>query len=768
MHKRFIFNQLSAAVVGLVLTVNASADDSRFVVKDIRLEGLMRVSPANVYAQLPLSNGDTADGEKVSAAIRALFKSGNFEDVVSERDGDVLIFKVTERPAIATIKISGNKAIDTDTLNKALKDAGLTEGEVLKRATLDHIKSELERQYFGQGRYDASIVVTNEAKPRNRVAVDIKIDEGDSATIKAINIVGNTAFSDEELIKLFQLKKTHLTSFFKSDDKYAREKLTGDLETLRSYYLDRGYINFSLNSNQVTLSADKKQVYIDISISEGDKYTFGETKILGELPVEEQELQKLIIIKAGKTYSQQYVTASSKLMTQRLGTEGYLFAEVNPIPDINKEKKIVNINFFVNPAKQTYVRRVNFKGNVKTDDHVLRREMRQFEGSLASTDKIDLSKLRLQRLGFFKDVNIETPKVPNSNDQVDVNVNVEEQPSGSLTASLGYSGSSGFIFSLGVSQNNFLGTGNKVSVNLNRSDTSDSYNLSFLDPYFTLDGVSRGYNLYYKKTKLDSLNVSRYATDSKGASLTFGYPIDETKSISFSLGVDQTDITQGTLASQVVQNFIKEYGNSINTYTSSVAWNYSTLNRGVFADRGASQRLSLDFALPMSDVSYLKLSYNGQLYVPINDSLTVRLRTDLGFGDSLPFYRNFFAGGYGSVRGYRDNTLGPRSPSFVGDPDPEIVGGNIVVENSAELIVPTPFAKNNRQLRTVFFVDSGMVYDRGSADYGFDLGDLRYSAGVSLAWLTAIGPLSFSISKPFNSQLNDEKQSFQFTIGQPL
>ena len=768
MHKRFIFNQLSAAVVGLVLTVNASADDSRFVVKDIRLEGLMRVSPANVYAQLPLSNGDTADGEKVSAAIRALFKSGNFEDVVSERDGDVLIFKVTERPAIATIKISGNKAIDTDTLNKALKDAGLTEGEVLKRATLDHIKSELERQYFGQGRYDASIVVTNEAKPRNRVAVDIKIDEGDSATIKAINIVGNTAFSDEELIKLFQLKKTHLTSFFKSDDKYAREKLTGDLETLRSYYLDRGYINVSLNSNQVTLSADKKQVYIDISISEGDKYTFGETKILGELPVEEQELQKLIIIKAGKTYSQQYVTASSKLMTQRLGTEGYLFAEVNPIPDINKEKKIVNINFFVNPAKQTYVRRVNFKGNVKTDDHVLRREMRQFEGSLASTDKIDLSKLRLQRLGFFKDVNIETPKVPNSNDQVDVNVNVEEQPSGSLTASLGYSGSSGFIFSLGVSQNNFLGTGNKVSVNLNRSDTSDSYNLSFLDPYFTLDGVSRGYNLYYKKTKLDSLNVSRYATDSKGASLTFGYPIDETKSISFSLGVDQTDITQGTLASQVVQNFIKEYGNSINTYTSSVAWNYSTLNRGVFADRGASQRLSLDFALPMSDVSYLKLSYNGQLYVPINDSLTVRLRTDLGFGDSLPFYRNFFAGGYGSVRGYRDNTLGPRSPSFVGDPDPEIVGGNILVENSAELIVPTPFAKNNRQLRTVFFVDSGMVYDRGSADYGFDLGDLRYSAGVSLAWLTAIGPLSFSVSKPFNSQLNDEKQSFQFTIGQPL
>jgi outer membrane protein insertion porin family len=439
---------------------------------------------------------------------------------------------------------------------------------------------------------------------------------------------------------------------------------------------------------------------------------------------------------------------------------------------VNDEKKIVNINFFVNPAKQTYVRRVNFKGNLKTDDHVLRREMRQFEGSLASTDKIDLSKLRLQRLGFFKDVSIETPKVPNTNDQVDVNVNVEEQPSGTLTASLGYSGSSGFIFSLGVSQNNFLGTGNKVSINLNRSDTSDSYNLSFLDPYFTMDGVSRGYNLYYKKTKLDSLNVSRYATDSQGASLTFGYPIDETKSISFSLGIDQTDITTGTAASQVVDSFVKEYGKSINTYTGSVAWNYSTLNRGVFADKGASQRLSVDFAVPTSDVSYIKMAYNGQLYLPLNEDFTVRLRTDLGFGDSLPFYRNFFAGGYGSVRGYRDNTLGPRSPSifFTGDtdPDPEIVGGNVLVENSAELIVPTPFAKNNRQLRTVLFVDSGMVYDRGSANYSFDLRDLRYSAGISLAWLTAIGPLSFSISKPFNTQVGDEKQSFQFTIGQPF
>lgn len=760
----------SSAVVALSMFAATSsfAGVAPFMVKDIRFEGLMRVSPASLYAQLPLNNGDSVDEAKVSDLVRILFKTGSFEDVVAERDGDVLIFRLTERPAIAAIKLDGNKVIDSDTLMKALKDAGLTEGEVLKRATLDHIKGELQRQYLSQGRYDATIDVTQTAKPRNRVAIEIKINEGESARIIAINLIGAKAFSQKELIKLFQLKKTHFTSFFKGDDKYARERLMGDLENLRSFYLDRGYINFNINSHQVTLSQDKKSVFIDVSFTEGEKYQFGDVKILGELPVAEPTLRKLILFKTGMTYSQQLVTASSKLIKQRLGTEGYLFSEINPIPEIDEQKKQVSLSFFVNPAKQTYVRRINFRGNAKTDDHVLRREMRQFEGSLASTDKIDLSKLRLQRLGFFKDVSVETPKVPNTTDQVDVNITVEEQPSGTLTASIGYSQGSGAIFSLGVSQNNFLGSGNKVGINLNRSQTSDNYNLSFLDPYFTLDGISRGYNLYYRNTKLDELNVSRYATDSQGASLTFGYPIDETKSISFALGIDQTDITLGNLASQLVQNFVKDHGKSITTYTGSLSWNYSTLNRGVFATNGASQRLNFEFAIPPSDVNYFKLSYNGQIYFPLNDDFTVRLRTDLGYGDSMPFYKNYFAGGYGSVRGYRDNTLGPRSPAFANDPDPEVVGGNILVENSIELIVPTPFAKNYRQLRTVFFVDSGMVYYRNNAPYNFDLSNLRYSAGVSIAWLTAIGPLSFSLSRPFNDQETDEKQSFQFTIGQPF
>jgi len=763
MHKR-----LSTLALALSVSTGWAAESEMFTIRDIRLEGLMRMSPASVYARLPLASGEQASPDRVSEAVRTLFRTGNFEDVAAERDGDVLVFRVVERPAITEIKIDGNKAIDTDTLMEALKKAGLTEGEVYRRATLDHIKGELERQYMGQGRYDATITVNAVAKPRNRVALEIKIAEGTPARIQSINFVGNTVFDDEELADVFQLKSSHFTSFYKGDDKYSRERLNGDLEALRSHYLDRGYMNAAIASTQVTLSPDKRKIHIDVNITEGEKYTFGEPRLMGELPVDEQELKKLLLIVPGQTFSQQRITASVKLLSNRLGNDGYLFAEINPVPEIDEKTREVKLGFFVNPGKPTYIRRISFQGNQKTDDVVLRREFRQFEGSLAATDKLDLSKLRLQRLGFFKDVSLETPRVPNTADQVDVNVRVEEQPSGTLSASLGYSQGSGVIFSFSVSQNNFLGTGNKVSVNLNRSDTSDAYNLSFVDPYFTQDGISRGYNLYYRKTKFDSLNVSNYVTDSKGGNISFSYPIDETRSISLAVGADQTDITAGSFASKLVQDFVTENGNSISTYTATVAWNYNTLNRGVFATSGASQRLGLDLAIPGSDVDYLKLSYSGQLYIPLGTDFTVRFRTDLGYGYQLPFYKNFFSGGYGSVRGYRDNRLGPRSPSpaYTVDPDPEYVGGNIQVENGVELIVPTPFARDNRQLRTVFFVDSGMVYHTELPGYELDLSQIRYTAGVSLAWLTAIGPLTFSLSRPLNKQDGDETQAFQFTIGQ--
>lgn len=754
-----------------------SAEDSSFVVSDIRLEGLARLSAAGVYASLPINAGDTVNSERIADAVRTLFKTGNFEDIQVGRDGDVLVLTLTERATIVSIAIKGNKSIDTESLKKGLKSAGLAEGEVYQRATLDHVKGELERQYISQGRYAARIEVEAQPKPRNRVALDIKITEGASSRIRQIAFVGNKVFDDETLQDVFQLKPTHFTSFYKSDDKYSREKLTGDIERLRSWYMDRGYVNFTVNSTQVRLTPDKKDVYIAINLSEGEQFKVGEVKLAGDFPVSEDILKRLLLVRQGDTFSQANMTQTSKLMTRRLGNEGYIFAEVNGIPELNAEARVADITFFVNAGRQAYVRRINFKGNQKTDDNVLRRELRQYEGALASSEKMDLSKLRLQRLGFFEDVAVETPRVAGVPDQVDMNVTVKEQPSGSISASVGYSQGSGLIFTGSVSQSNFLGTGNRFSLGLSRSETQDSYNLSFVDPYFTLDEVSRGYNFYYRATKLDSLNVSTYTSDSQGANISFGYPIDETERLSFALGVDKTDITVGAggLVSQYVQSFVNTQGSIYETYTGSLSWSRNTLNRGMFADRGASQSLGVDFAWPGSDLTYYRFNYNNQVYLPISGRWVGRLHGSLGWGEGygdtpvLPFYKNYFAGGFGSVRGYRDNRMGPRSCAVIfcpNDPDPEVVGGNVLVEGGAELIFPTPFAADNRQIRTTLFLDVGNVFDTNLAGYNPDLAELRYTTGINLSWLTAIGPLSFSLSRPLNKQVGDETRVFQFSIGQ--
>lgn len=767
--------QALPATVVMCCAASAVQADESFVIQDIRLEGLARLSAASVYAALPLSAGDRADGTKVAEALRLLFKTGNFEDIQIGRDGDVLVIRLTERPSIISLDIKGNKSIDKDNLLKGLKSAGLAEGMVFQRSVLDHVKRELERQYIAQGRYGAEITVDAKAKPRNRVALDIQIEEGSAARIRGINFVGNKVFDDKVLSSTFQLRPTHFTSFYKNDDKYSREKLQGDLERLRSQYMDRGYVNFTVNSTQVTLSPDKKDVFIDINVSEGEQFKFGEIKISGELPVAEDLLKRFLLIRKDDIFNQAGITSTTKLMTRRLGNDGYIFAEVNGVPDIHNDTRVADVTFFVNPGKQAYVRRINFSGNMKTDDNVMRREMRQHEGALASSEKLDLSKLRLQRLGFFEEVTLDTPRVPGVSDQVDVNIAVKEQPSGTIGASIGFSQGSGMIFSANVSQTNFMGTGNRFSVALNRSDTQDSYNLSFVDPYFTLDGVSRGYNIFYRETKFDSRNVSNYVTNTMGGNISFGYPIDENESINFSVGADKTDITIGSLASEVVADFVADEGDRYVNYTSTLSWGRNTLNRGMFADRGASQSVGLEFTLPASDLAFYKLSYNGQLYIPLGNPLVMRLHTSLGYGDNygdtsrLPFYKNYFAGGFGSVRGYEDNTLGAKSCSVAlcpNDPYPEVVGGNILIEGGAELIVPTPFAAGNRQLRTVVFLDAGNAYDTEVPGYGLDMSLMRYSAGINLSWLTAIGPLSFSLSRPLNKQPGDATQAFQFTIGQ--
>lgn len=797
--------------IPLALFLSLPAFGFSFYVADIQIDGLQRVDARSVFAALPINIGDKVDGVVLAGAAKALFNTGNFNDVRIKRDNDLLIIEVEERPAISAIKIHGNKSIGTEQLMEALKMSGLKEGEIFKRATLERIHLELERQYLSQGRYGAKVQTKAIPKKRNRVAVEIEVTEGDVARIQQISIVGNKAFTDEELLGQFELRVPGFWSFFSKDDQYAREKLGGDLETLRSYYLDRGYANFQVESTQVSVSPDKQDVYIAINIYEGEKYKINAVKLAGDLPLPEGKLRQFVLIRKGFYFSNRLITMTNDLLSKQLGNEGYVFAKVNGMPVINEKDKTVDVTFYVDAGQRNYVRRINFIGNTKTSDQVLRREMRQMEGAWASGEKIEFSKLRLNRLGFFKEVNVETPRVPGSEDQVDVNYTVEEGTFGELTASIGYSDGIGAIISGSLSQNNFLGTGNRVSVSLSRSAFQDDYNIAYNNPYYTIDGVSRGFNLFYRKTDYEENNGPSTVTNTYGGSMTYGYPIDENQRLSFSFGYNNTEIVEINNYVYVVEirDFLRDQ-TDFDIYTSSGLWSWSTLNRGLFPDRGASQDVQLQVSVPsVSELEFYKLTYDGQLYVPLQDEWTIRFRTQLGYGDgygetvNLPFFQNFRAGGFGSVRGYRNNTLGPKS-SEIFRPDPLLTsfnpslscidsvtrngqvecliatdpfGGNLLLEGSIELIFPTPFVKDKRSVRTAFFIDSGNVFDTNTMQYdlqsdsfsgkdnSLQLSELRYSAGVGLTWMTAIAPLSFVIAEPIGNQEGDRTRTFQFELG---
>jgi outer membrane protein insertion porin family len=762
----------------------AVADPSSFRVEDIRVEGLQRLPVERVFRHMAIQSGDVVDRQRLVDASRSLYVSGDFEDVQLGRDGDVLVVIVQERPSIARIEISGNKSINTDDLRKGLKAAGLTEGEVFRRSTLEGITGELERQYVAQGRYGATIETKTIALPRNRIALEINIYEGKPARISDINIVGNKAFDDAELLKDFQLRPSHLWSFFKGDDKYSRERLGGDIERLRSFYMDRGYVNVSIESTQVALTSDRRHVYIAINIDEGKRYTVRNVKLAGDLVVGEDQLSPLLVIREGQVFSQQLLTFTSDLLTRRLGNEGYTFAEVNGFTETNDDDDTVDVTFFVDPGKKIYVRRVNFVGNNKTHDEVLRRELRQFERAPANSALIDLSRQRLQRLGFFGVVEAETPRVMGDDDLVDVTYKVEEQPSGSIGANIGYSEGSGFIFGANVSQNNYMGTGNRVSFALSRSEVRDSYSFSYLNPYYTLDGVSRGFSLYYTETDFSKTSIANYGVNRLGGSVTYGYPISEYARLNFGFGVDKLEIETGTFVAFDIAEFLRREGNASNVFQSlklNASWQMSTLNRGVFPDRGWAQNASFEVAVPGSDYGFYKVSWTGQRYFPVSKRWTLRTRADVAFGDGygddliLPFYEHYFSGGIGSVRGYRSRSLGTRSPSDqsvsagVVDNNPQPIGGNFLTEAGMELLFPPPFAPDSRSLRTFLFADMGNVWQTEVSSphaQGFDIDELRYSAGVGLTWLTAIGPLGFSFAKPFGNKPGDNTEVFQFSLGQ--
>ncbi|MGB2374879.1 MAG: outer membrane protein assembly factor BamA [Porticoccaceae bacterium] len=775
--------------LGLCLALFAHASTASaalFQVSDIRIEGLQRVSAGTVFSALPINVGDQVDQQSVREASRSIFATGFFADVAMAQENGVLVIVVTERPAITEINLDGNKAIQSEQLLDALTDNGLSEGQIFRQSILEGMAQELQRQYVSQGRYGAVVTTDVEELPRNRVAINIDIDEGIVAKIRHINIIGNKSFSEKELREDFELNETGFWSWLTSNDKYSREKLTGDIETLETWYLDRGYLAFEIKNTQVSVSPNKESVYITINIDEGETYKISEIELSGELKLPESEIRSMILMAKGMRFSQALMTTSSELITRRYGNEGYTFAKVEGYPELNKEDKTAKVTFVLMPGMRAYVRRIDFRGNTKTQDEVLRREMRQMEGSSANNSLIDLSKVRLERLGYFKQVEVETIPVPGVNDQIDVVYTVEEQPSGSVGASIGYAQGYGMVLGANLSENNFLGTGKKVTVAVNRSTYQDSLNLSFSEPYFTVDGVNVGYSVFARETDYDKINVSSFSTNSKGANVSWGYPVSEVERIGFGFGFENLEIRSGNYSSREIRDFLEANGNNFDVFNLNLNWSKSTLNRGMFATRGASQRVALNLALPGSGLEYYKMTYKGQYLRGLTRSLTLKLRADLGLGESygdttqLPFFKNFYGGGFGSVRGFERNSLGPQdTPCAGGDescttssiysrPDP--IGGNVQIEFGAEIIFPMPFIKDTRSMQSAFFLDVGNIFNTKCGEtqincFKPDVGELRYSIGVGATWLSAMGPLTFSFAKPLNASDYDEIEMFQFSLG---
>jgi len=756
-----------------------------FQVEDIRIEGLQRVSAGTVFTALPINVGDFVDEATIRDATRSLFRTGYFADVVMVKDNSVLVVGLTERPAVTEINLEGNKAIESEQLLEALRDNGLAEGQIFRQVILEGMAQELQRQYVAQGRYGAIVETSVEELPRNRVAVNIDIDEGGVAKIRHINIIGNDSFSEEALLEGFELNETGWLSWIRGDDKYSREKLSGDLETLETWYLNRGYLAFEVKDTQVSVSPDKESVYITINIDEGDTYTISDIELSGELKIPEAQIRAMILMREGMRFSQALMTSSTEFITKRLGNKGYTFAEVEGYPELNKEDKTAKVTFVVIPGMRSYVRRIEFRGNTKTEDDVLRREIRQMEGASANNALIDLSKVRLERLGFFKEVEVENVPVPGTNDQIDVIYTVEEQPSGSVGANIGYAQNYGLIVGANLSENNFLGTGKQVMVGINRSTYQSSLNFSYTEPYFTVDGVSVGYSIYVRETDYDQINVASFSTNTYGANVNWGYPLSEVERIGFGFGYENLDLRAGNHASREITEFLadntnnsdSDNNNTFDVFNVNLNWAKSTLNRGIFATRGTSQRLGVNLTVPGSDLEYYKVTYKGQYLRGLTRSLSLKLRTDLGYGESygdttqLPFFKNFYGGGFGSVRGFESNSLGPQdTPCGLCADDPDPIGGNVQIEFGAEVIFPLPFIKDQRSMQSAFFIDVGNIFNTKCIDeqrncFKPDLGELRYSVGVGATWLSGFGPITFSIAKPLNANKYDETEVFQFSLG---
>jgi len=797
--------KLLAAIPALltVPAVLAQGLPGSFTVGDIRIEGLQRISEGTVFNYLPVNIGDRLDPRRVEEALRALYSTGFFSDVELRRDGGTLIVAVQERPSIESFTITGNKDIKTEDLEKSLRNVGLARGKTFNESTLDEVKRFLTDQYYSRGKYGVRVDTKVDELPDNRVRIAIDIVEGKRSRIRQINIVGNEAFDDDELLDELKLRTPNWLSWYRQDDRYSREELSGDLEKLRSYYLDRGYANFDVTSTQVAIAPDREDMFISVNVEEGEVYRISDVKIAGNLVVPEEELRGLVQVRRGDVFSRRMLTATTELMALRLGQDGYAFAKIDPVSQEDPERREIAVTFLVEPGNRAYVRRISFAGTTSINDDVLRREMRQMEGGYLSNAAVDRGKMRLQRLPYIESVEVETTPVPGSPDLVDVDYTIKEGLPGQFSGGIGYSESQSVLLNGSFVHSNFMGTGNRVAAEINAGRYSKVFSLSHTDPYTTIDGVSRTVSATWRRIDQFTQASSDFETDTGTLALDYGWPISEFQSLRLGMAANRADlVTDPNGSSREAVEWVRNngntyvesarygvppvsydyYGTQFDTYSLMFGWGFDSRNRGIFADRGARHRLNFSYTLPFSDVEFYTVNYDYLQFVPISRLFTLLLNTEIGYGfdigetTSIPPYRRFFGGGPESVRGYRESRLGPKD-SF-GNP----YGGNLKVASQIELLLPMPEKWRNSARFSAFF-DIGNVFSTDSVtfvgrdgvtpveyDFGFD--KLKYSTGVAVQWLAPLGVFRFSYAFPLNPEksdgitYSDETESFQFSIGQ--
>ena len=760
--KKFIRTPIAAIAAGLLCGSVWAADP--FVVKDIRVEGLQRVEPGTVFSYLPVKVGETFTDDKGADAIRALYNTGFFKDVKVESDGQVLVVTVEERPAVSQLEFTGIKEFDKDALKKSLKAVGVAEARYYDKALIDKAEQELKRQYVSRGYYAAEVITTVTPVERNRVAIVFNVDEGQVSKIVQINIVGNQAFKEKDLREEMQLSTPNWLSWYTKNDLYSKQKLTADLEAIRSFYLNRGYLEFVIESTQVSITPDKKGIYLNINIREGQQYKVASVKLAGELLNKEEELTKLVNLKIGDVFSSAKLTESTKAIADKLGAYGYAFAAINPQPNLQNDKQLVDLNLVVDPGKRTYVRKINVSGNAKTRDEVIRREMRQLESSWFDSEKLKLSKDRINRLGYFTDVEVNTEDIPGVSDQVDVGIKVTEKPTGSLSLGAGFSSTDKLILTAGISQENAFGTGTSIGLNVNTGKTNRTLALSNYDPYFTEDGISRFTEIYTRTTRpLYYTGDSEYKIVTTGGNFKLGVPYSEVDRVFFGLGIEQLSMETSVNTPQSYLNYVSSYGKSNMNLPFTIGWSRDARDSALIPSRGTYQQVNVEVGTPAADLQYFKIYYQHQYFYPFSKGNILSFNGEIGYGDTysnkpFPITKNYFVGGIGSVRGYQPGSLGPSYVNAAGAIVP--VGASSKLVGNAEYTFPVPGSGVDKTLRIFSFFDAGNIYD-GAPDFS----GLRTSYGLGLSWISPLGPLKFSYAFPMSKKPGDRLQRFQFQIG---